>query len=557
MNRKEARWLDLLSQFGIFKVNLKPGRIHVLGDVLSRAPHVMKEDNLAVNTIQVSSLAFDFDFKNNYGGDQFFSPIINGLRGTLPEGSGQRDKILRILPLFRDQKGMLWYQGKVCVPRRSVRDVLHLAHDVKISGHFAFSKTLSRLEGYHWKNKTRDIENYCQGCSTCQQQKDFAGKKFTVPNPLDVPTSRWGSLATDFIVGLPKTSKGFDAITTWVDRLSRRVHFIPCRGTDTAVDTVACFFESIFKHHGLPDNVVSDRDPKFTSKFWTHLMHLCGIRTQMSTSNHPQTDGASEVMNRMVENFLRCYCSYRQDDWDELLPAAEFAYNSARSDDLGASPFEVDLGWKPRSPLGIFRKQSTPIESVDELRNRLQSALDDARFCHEIAKARQSAYTAQKYRPAPYEVGTRVWLNKGLFRDAIAKSQSSDKLSAKRFGPFRITELIGKNVIRVELPENVRIHPVVHVLHTTPYHAQYGHIAPPVAFLPQPVPSATGLLFVVDRILAHRKRGRGFQWLTLMKGTPRHEAQWQPTRDFLDPDGMVTAAFHEYIVEHNLLPHLH
>ena len=93
----------------------------------------------------------------------------------------------------------------------------------------------------------------------------------------------------------------------------------------------------------MPDSITSALDPKFTSKFWDHLMELCGVKLKISTSKHPQTDGATEIMNRMFEHYLRCYCSCHQNNWDELLPAAEFAYNSAKSEDLWISPFEMDL----------------------------------------------------------------------------------------------------------------------------------------------------------------------------------------------------------------------
>ena len=146
-------------------------------------------------------------------------------------------------------------------------------------------------------------------------EEDHQGKKLGDPTSLEVPTRRWGSLATDFIVSLPKTKRGFNSITTWVDRLSRRVHFIPSKEADKAVDVANAFYSNIFKLHGIPDNIVSDRDPKFTSKFWKRLMELCGIQLKMSTSRHPQTDGSSEIMNRMIENYLRCYCNYHQDDW--------------------------------------------------------------------------------------------------------------------------------------------------------------------------------------------------------------------------------------------------
>ena len=144
---------------------------------------------------------------------------------------------------------------------------MNAAHDSRISGHFAFSETLLRLQSYHWKHRTTDIEAYCCGCLTCQQRKDSNKKKFTNPSSVEVPFRRWGSIATDFIVSLPKTKDGFDSITTRVDRLSRCVHFIPSCTTDSEVETAESFFVNIFRHYGLPDDIVSDRDPKVTSKF--------------------------------------------------------------------------------------------------------------------------------------------------------------------------------------------------------------------------------------------------------------------------------------------------
>lgn len=278
----------------------------------------------------------------------------------------------------------------------------------------------------------------------------------------------------------------------------------------------------------------------------------------MSSTHHPQTDGTSEIMNRMVENYLRCYCSLRQDDWDEFLPAAEFAYNSAKSEELQATPFQVDLGWNPRGPLDMSLPVDCTVESVAQFNLRMNSALEDARFAHELAKARHASYNARKFSPSLYQEGDRVWISRGLFKDAVSKSQSSDKLGSRRFGPFTVVELVGKNAVRLDLPSNMRLHPVVHVSHTTPYKTQPPELSQPVTPRPEPVPDESGdLLFEVERILAHRKRGRGFQWLTLMKGTPQHEAEWQPTRDFVDEDGTLTAAFREYIVEHGLLPHLY
>lgn len=116
-------------------------------------------------------------------------------------------------------------------------------------------------------------------------------------------------------------------------------------------------------------------------------MHLCGIKLQMSTSSHPQTDGASEIMNRMAENYLRCYCNYHPNDWDELLPAAPFAYNSAESEDLGMTPFEMDLGWNPNSPFDLIQASSDENETVQEFKTKLKETLNDALYAYKVSKS--------------------------------------------------------------------------------------------------------------------------------------------------------------------------
>ena len=286
-------------------------------------------------------------------------------------------------------------------------------------------------------------------------------------------------------------------------------------------------------------------------------MELSGIKLKMSTSRYPQTDGASEIMNRMIENYLRCYVSYHQDNWDELLASAEFAYNSSITEDLGCSPFELDLGWKPKTVLDFISKSEIDVQSVDELKNKLKCSLEDAQFSYKLAKSRQSAEASRRYKPPEYQVCSKVWINKTLFSDAYSKSQESEKLSSKRVGPFTVTMLIGKNAVKLELPAHFKIHPVVHVIHTTPYVEQPADVHLPVQARPEPIPTVHGEEHIVGKILSHRKRGRGYQFLTLMKGEPEHDATWQPTRDFVDSDGTVTDVWHDYIVRHNLLPEYH
>ncbi len=131
---------------------------------------------------------------------------------------------------------------------------------------------------------------------------------------LEPPNRRWGSLSMDFLQGLRKSRNGYDTILSFVDRFSKRRHFIPCTPNATAIGIAHSFHQHIFRNHGLPDSIVSDRDPLFTSRFWKELLKILKVNMKMGTENHPQTDGQSEVMNRIVQDCLRLYCDYRQDD---------------------------------------------------------------------------------------------------------------------------------------------------------------------------------------------------------------------------------------------------
>ena len=231
---------------------------------------------------------------------------------------------------------------------------------------------------------------------------------------------------------------------------------------------------------------------------------------------------------------------------------------SAPSDGLAYSPFEADLGWQPRSPLDQLNPSVSDIESINSLKSRLTAILQEVRFALQFSKARAAAYQSQKSTPATYVVGDSVWLSKKYFKDAVAKSQPSQKLAARRYGPFRILELIGKNALRLEFPSNIRAHPIVHVEHTTKYIQQPPDIGQALPIRPTPVIGTDGFEELpVASILRHRRRGKGYQWLTLYSGTPQHEARWLPTTAFIDDDGTTTEAFQRYIKQHHLLPNLH
>ena len=151
----------------------------------------------------------------------------------------------------------------------------------------------------------------------------------------------------DFIVKLPP-SKGFDTIYVCVDRLTKMSHFIATNSSMSAEDTAHLYLQNVVKLHGLPDDIVSDRGTQFTSKFSRRLLKLCEIHSNLSTAYHPQSDGQTERVNQVLEQYLHIFCDYQQDNWADLLPLAEFAHNNTKHTSTQVSPFYANYGYHPR-----------------------------------------------------------------------------------------------------------------------------------------------------------------------------------------------------------------
>ena len=182
-------------------------------------------------------------------------------------------------------------------------------------------------------------------------------RPFGLLHPLPIPDGPWKSISLDFIVDLPP-SEGFDAILTVVDRFTKMAHFIPCTKTTNSEETANMVMREVFRHHGLPDDIISDRGPQFISKFWKHLMEALKVSCKLSSSYHPQTDGQTERTNQTLEQYLRCFVNYQQDDWVKFLYFAEFAYNNKIHSSMRYTPFFANTGYHPGWTLLEHTKES-------------------------------------------------------------------------------------------------------------------------------------------------------------------------------------------------------
>ena len=181
----------------------------------------------------------------------------------------------------------------------------------------------------HWEGMKRDIAKFMDRCLTCQKVKEEQGNTGGLLLPLEIPTWKWEHISMDFIDGLPRTRKGNDSIWVIVDRFTKTAHFIPVRSNRTAQSLAQIYFREIVRLHGVPLSIVSDRDTIFTSKFWEAFQVELGTKLNLSTAYHPQTDGQTERVNRILEDLLRACVLDFGGSWEDHLHLAEFSYNNS------------------------------------------------------------------------------------------------------------------------------------------------------------------------------------------------------------------------------------
>jgi hypothetical protein len=190
----------------------------------------------------------------------------------------------------------------------------------------------------------KNVVHFIAKCLECQQVKANHHHPKGLLQPHDVPMSKWEVISMDFVVGLLLTSHRHNAILVIVDKLTKSAHFIPVRDTYDVTDVACVFVSEVIRLHGIPKKIISDRDSRFTSRFWTSLQSALGTQLNLSTAYHPETDGKTERVNQVMEDMLRMYVMDNQTQWEKYLPLVEFAYNNSYHSSIGMPPYEALYG---------------------------------------------------------------------------------------------------------------------------------------------------------------------------------------------------------------------
>ncbi len=317
-----------------------------------------------------------------------------------------------------------------------------------------------------------EIANHVNQCLTCARVKIEYQKPSGLLTQPELPEWKWELITMDFITKLPKTASGSDTIWVIVDRLTKSAHFLPIKETDKMEKLAKTYIKEIVRLHGVPISIISDRDSRFTSRFWQSLQKEMGTRLDMSTAYHPQTDGQSERTIQTLEDMLRaCVIDFGK-AWDAHLPLIEFSYNNSYHTSIKAAPFEALYGRKCRSPLCWTEVGDTQLarglapgsgltgpeiirettEKIYQIRERLK-----------ISRDRQKSYADKRRKPLEFQVGDRVMLKISPWKGMIRFGKRG-KLNPRYIGPFEILDRIGPVAYRLKLPQELsNVHDVFHV----------------------------------------------------------------------------------------------
>ncbi|KAI2660671.1 Transposon Tf2-6 polyprotein [Labeo rohita] len=501
LNHRQARWALFFSRFD-FTVTYRPGSQNTKADALSRQ---FEPDQPASSSETILPTAI------------FVAPVNWDIMTEISEAQAQD-------PTPADCPANLTYVPLALRPRL---------------GPPGIEATLQLLSNrFWWPHQRADTIDLVKRCATCNISKVPRRLLAGLLQPLPLPQRPWSHIAVDFITDLPP-SNGYTTVLSVIDRFSKGCRFIPLTKLPTTMETAELLCDWVFRFYGLPEDIVSDRGPQFSSRLWASFCRLLGINVSLTSGYHPQANGQVERLNQELSRFLRSYCHDHQEDWSRFLFWAEYAQNSLRKPTTQLTPFQCILGFQP--PLFPWSGEPSDHPAVNSWFQQSEETWNRAHVHLQSAVRRTQAQADRRRRPnPPYEPGQWVWL---ATRD-LRLRRPCKKLNPRYVGPFKIIKQITPVSFRLELPAEYRISPTFHVSLLKPADDPGGveNLEETASQGPPPIIIDGEEVYQVNTILDSRRRRGHLQYLIDWEGFGPEERSWVAAEDILDPS--LTLSFH-------------
>jgi hypothetical protein len=449
-------------------------------------------------------------------------------------------------------RGLLFVKGgRLRVPEDAALRTRIMAelHDSPTGAHCGRDRMLAEAQSrFEWRGMAGDVEQYVLTCDSCQRNKHSKQLTPGLMMPLQLPEEPCLHWTTDAVCGLPRTKSGYDAIQVYVDRKTKLKRFARAHTSDGSVQLADNTLRTVISAHGMPKSIVSDRDPRITAKFWKELSRLLGSTVDLSTAQHPQSDGQSEREIQTLITALRHYANAMGNDWDQFLPALELAFNSKQQASTGVSPFFLVYGSEARLPIDCeldeFEARASTVPAAGNRAQRMKKAMDLARSKTELAQARQKRLADRHRRLLLLKPGDKVL----LATEGLQLRSGTHKLTGRYIGPFAVKGSVNDNAVTLDLP------PLLGALHSTfnisrlklyrdgserfPTRPQRLHQPPAVS-----TDTNGAASYEVESVLAQRG-GRGCKELLVRwKGYGAEHDQWQPRAELMRSASRAVAEF--------------
>ena len=451
-------------------IQYHPGKANVVADALSRTgvpkvamPLIVDLSRMGVSLCyagtarEETQLLIQSNLLEKVREAQKHDRLIQEVRKRIGDGKPREFSI--------DENDVVCFRGRLCVPQKSdvKMDILREAHRTPYTVHPGETKMYRNLkQNFWWKRMKVDIAKYVASCGVCQQVKAEHKKSAGLLKPLEIPEWKWEHITMDFVVGLPRSPRGNDAIWVVVDRLTKCAHFISMKTKNSAPDLVPLYIREVVRLHGVPKSIISDRDPKFVSNFWQRLQNALGTKHTLSTAFHPQTDGQSERTIQTLEDMLRaCVLSWKG-TWEDHLALVEFAYNNSYQASIKMAPYEALYGRRCISPIcweTLGERSLVGPHWVQETSKKVQQIRQNLL----AAQSRQKSYADIRRRDLEFAVGDLVLLRVSPTK-GIVRFGTTGKLSPRYISPFKIIARVGSLAYHLQLPDSLKgVHNVFHV----------------------------------------------------------------------------------------------